>query len=254
VNAIFLPVYPVIAQPKLAAIPPYKIGVNGSRLGNWDGPIASAGFAGSYFGPDTLESLFEQPEGWSGDYNDMIPSLATNWSMIPWPNQMNHHPTDPFMNTGGVKAIEFTLRENVTFHDGSPFNATVAKWNIDRHIVITGNLTGKLDPDLMGDEMYKAMYSFWLPAEKWARYETDSWNVSQFIGKPASYGEYGASKTPTTTTLWQDYYNSTYPRIKNVTVIDDNPNGYGGGRIRVNYNDWSGVLLYVVYHDFNGCL
>ena len=219
--------------------------MNGSRLGNWDGPIASAGFAGSYFGPDTLESLFEQPEGWSGDYNDMIPGLATNWSMIPWPKQMNHHPTDPFMNTGGVKAIEFTLRENVTFHDGSPFNATVAKWNVDRHIVITGNLTGKLDPDLMGDEMYKAMYSFWLSAEKWARYETDSWNVSQFIGKTASYGEYGASKTPTTTTLWRDYYNSTYPRIKNVTIIDDNPNGYGGGRIRVNYNDWSGVLLYI---------
>ena len=175
----------------------------------------------------------------------MIPALATNWSMDPWPNEMNYNPTKPFMNTGGVKAIEFTLRENVTFHDGSAFNATVAKWNIDRQSVITGNLTGKLDPSLMGDEMYKAMYSFWLGAEKWARYETDSWNVSQFIGKPASYGEYGTSKTPPSTILYQDYYNGTYPRIKNVTIIEDNPNGYGGGRIRVNYNDWSGVLLYI---------
>ncbi|MHA1991670.1 MAG: ABC transporter substrate-binding protein [Candidatus Hodarchaeales archaeon] len=245
INAIFLPFFPVIAQPKLAAIPTFKIGTNGSRLGNWDGPIASAGFAGSNFGPECLEPFFILPDDWSGDYNDAIPALATNWSMIPWPNEMNHHPTNPFFNTGGVKAIEFTLRENVTFHDGSAFNATVAKWNIDRHIVITGNLTGKLDPNLLGEEMYKAMYSFWLPAEHWAQYETDSWNVSQFIGKTASYAEFGASQTPQNTDLYRTYYNGTYPRIKNVTVIEDNPNGYGGGKIRVNYNDWSGVLLYV---------
>jgi ABC-type transport system substrate-binding protein len=245
VSAIFLPVCPVIAQPKLAAIPPYKIGVNGSRLGNWDGPIASAGFAAASFGSECLESLFTLPENWSGQTDDWIPMLATNWTTIPWPNEMNHHPTDPFMNTGGVKAIEFTLRDDVTFHDGSAFNATVAKWNIDRHIVITGNLTGKLNPALLSDEMYKAMYSFWLPAEHWAQYETDSWNVSQFINKTASYGEYGISKTPpdmTDGSLYKSYYYSHYPRIKNVTIIEDKASG---GRIRVNYNDWSGVLLYV---------
>ena len=188
VNTIFLPVCPVIAQqPKLAKIPTYKIGVTGSRLGNWDGSVASAGFA-SVYGGETLEALISLPYNWSGDFDDMIPALATNWTQIPWPNEMNHHPTDPFINTGGVKAIEFTLRENVTFHDGSVFNAEVAKWNIDRHIVITGNLTGSLDPALLNDAMYKAMFSFWLPAEQWAKYETDSWNVSQYIGKIASYG------------------------------------------------------------------
>jgi len=239
---IFLPVIPVIAQPKLAAIPTYKIGVNASQLGNWDGPIASAGIAGSYFSADTLESLMTLPENWSGSVDDWIPVLAEDWTVIPWPNAMNYHPTDPFYNTGGVKAIEFTLRDDVTFHDGSTFNATVAKWNIDRHIVITGNLTGKLDATLLSEAMYKAMYSFWLPAEVWSQYETDNWNVSQFIGKTASYGEYGASKTPTTTALWRDYYNSTYPRIKNVTIVEAG-DPYGG-KIRINYNDWSGVLLY----------
>lgn len=134
------------------------------------------------------------------------------------------------------------MRENVTFHDGSAFNASVAKWNIDRHIVITGNLTGNLNPSLLGEEMYKAMYSFWLPAEYWAQYETDSWNVSQFIGKIASYGEYGESKTPPGTDIFDTYYNGTYPRIKNVTILEDLPSG---GKIRVNYNDWSGTLLYV---------
>ncbi|HEC39732.1 MAG TPA: hypothetical protein ENI29_15945, partial [bacterium] len=37
-----------------------------------------------------------------------------------------------FNNTGGYKSTTFTLRENVTFSDGSAWNATVFKWNIDR--------------------------------------------------------------------------------------------------------------------------
>ena len=33
---------------------------------------------------------------------------------------------------GGIHVMNITLRENVKFHDGSEWNATVAKWNIDR--------------------------------------------------------------------------------------------------------------------------
>jgi len=230
------------SNPTPAQIPLFKIGVIGSRLGNWDGPIASAGFASAEYAPIALETLMMEPDNWSGELDDMIPALATNWTLIPWPNQMNHHPTDPFINTGGVKAIEFTLRDNVTFHDGSAFNATVAKWNIDRHIVITGNLTGKLDPALLSAEMYQAIFSFWLPAAHWAQYETDSWNVSQFIGKTASYDVWGASKTPPSSSFYQDYYNGTYPRIKNVTITEDLASG---GKIKVYFNDWSGILTYV---------
>ncbi|MHA1220856.1 MAG: ABC transporter substrate-binding protein, partial [Candidatus Heimdallarchaeota archaeon] len=43
-------------------------------------------------------------------------------------------------NQGGVAAIEFKLREDVTFHDGSAFNASVVKWNFDRLIEISENL------------------------------------------------------------------------------------------------------------------
>ncbi|MBD3214825.1 MAG: hypothetical protein GF311_19595 [Candidatus Lokiarchaeota archaeon] len=44
-----------------------------------------------------------------------IPSLATNWSVSP----------------DGLE-YTFTLRKNITFHDGWAFNATVVKWNFDR--------------------------------------------------------------------------------------------------------------------------
>jgi len=235
------------SNPTLSQVPTFKVGVIGSRVGNWDGAIASVGFAGADYGPNALESLMIAPDDWSGELEDMIPVLATDWTIIPWPEEMNYHPTDPFINRGGVRAIDMTLRENVTFHDGSAFNATVAKWNIDRTIVISGNLTGALKPDLMTDAMYKAMFDFWLPAEKWALYETDSWNVSQFIGKATSYGEYGATKTPPNDplNLYSTYYNGTYPRVKNVTIIEDKPSG---GKIRVYFNDWSALYLYVDDH------
>ncbi|MHA2326244.1 MAG: ABC transporter substrate-binding protein [Promethearchaeota archaeon] len=217
--------------------------MTGGAVGNWDGLIASAGFA-SVYGGQALEPFMAWPFNWSGSYDDVIPVLATSWEITPWPEEMNHHPTNPFMMTGGVKAIELTLREGVKFHDGSDFNATVAKWNIDRIIVMSGNLTGALKPEHMSDAIYKTMYSFWLPAEKWAPYETDTWNVSQFIGKAASYGEFGATKTPPNDplNLYSTYYNGTYPRVKNVTITEDKKSG---GKIKVYYNDWSSVLLYI---------
>jgi len=250
VSAIFLPSFPVIAQPtpRTAAIPTFKVGVNGGAIGNWDSIIASAGFAGAVYSAETVEPFMIQPFNWSGDYADMIPGLATEWELIPWGDEMNNHPDGPFMMTGGVKALDLTLRENVTFHDGSEFNATVAKWNIDRQILLSGNITGALKPEHLSDAIYKSMYSFWLPAKRWSAYETDSWNVSQFIGQPASYGEYGFTQTPPDDplNLYSTYYNGTYSRIRNVTIIEDEgPLGVGGGKIRVYFNDWSSVLLYV---------
>ncbi len=53
-----------------------------------------------------------------------------------------------FESQGGISKITMNLRPNVKFHDGSDWNATVAKWNIDRVYVITGNLTGNTPNDV----------------------------------------------------------------------------------------------------------
>ncbi|MHA2400739.1 MAG: ABC transporter substrate-binding protein [Promethearchaeota archaeon] len=241
VSALVLPLIPARAQP--AEAPTFRVGLNGGAVGSWDSIIASAGFA-AFYGGSTLEPFMYWPYNWSGSFDDLVPVLATDWEITPWPEEMNNHPTNPFLMTGGVKAIELTLRENVTFHDGSDFNATVAKWNIDRTILLSGNITGALKPEHMTDAIYKAMYSFWLPAERWSQYETASWNVSQFIGQPASYGEYGPTQTPPgdPLNLYSTYYNGTYSRVKNVTITEDKKSG---GKIKVYYNDWSSVLLYI---------
>ena len=52
-----------------------------------------------------------------GPKGEMVPQLATSWKF----DQAN-------------KTVTFTLRENVNFHDGTPFDAEAVKWNLDKSI------------------------------------------------------------------------------------------------------------------------
>jgi len=233
-SSLALPFLTVIAQPKTAqVVPTFNIGATGGDTGHWDGVVAGAGFAASDYGGICLEPLMVQPEEWSGDLDDLIPVLASEWVITPWPEEMNVNP-DPFINKGGVRAIEFTLRPGVTFHDGSAFNATVAKWNIDRTMVMSGNITGSIT-SAVAEEWYKATYSYWIPVADWMAYETPTWNITQFLGKPASYDTFGTNYD-----LWEHY-----PRIRNVTITEDLASG---GKIKVYFNDWTGILTYVDDH------
>ena len=233
-SSIVIPFFPVTAQLRTAAIPRLKIGVTGTVVGNWDGIVATSGYH-NLFGINAMEPLMQATAAWSGEYDDLVPVLATNWTVYEWPTEMNNHPTDPFLNEGGLMAIEITLRNDVKFHDGSDFNATVAKWNFDRLSVMSGNITGTITADDMGAS--KARTSYWLNAEEWKDYETATWNVSQYIGQPGTYAEFGAATEPAMVGL--------YSRIKNVTILD---NKASGGTIRINFGDWGGgnsQLLYI---------
>ena len=232
-SSIVIPFFPVTAQLRTAQIPTLRIGVAGDITGNWDSPVSTGGFSWQY-ASEACEPLFETPPDFSGDYNEMIPVLATNWTLIPWEEEWNYHPTDPFINKNGLKALDIVLRENVTFHDGSDFNATVAKWNYDRDPVIAGNITGKLG--IFDVDVYKSRYGMWIDALDWVDYETDSWNVSQYIGQPASYAEYGS-------TLASDMFGK-YSRIRNVTITE---NKTSGGKIRIYFNDWGGAGTQMIY-------
>ncbi|MHA2392920.1 MAG: ABC transporter substrate-binding protein [Promethearchaeota archaeon] len=235
VSSFLLPFFPVIAQPTPAQVPSFIIGTTGGQMGHWDSVAASAGFAGTDYASQCLESLWVWPEDWSGDYEEAIPVLAESWVITKWPSEMNYHPTNPFVNGDGIRAIEFTLRSGVKFHDGSDFNATVAKWNIDRMMVQSGNITGGLTAlSVAESDWYKSRTSYWLPAEKWAPFETDTWNVSQFSDDFASYAEYGSNYD------WWSY--GHYPRIRNVTITEDLASG---GKIKVYFNDWTGILAYI---------
>ena len=95
---------------------------------SWDPATSQADLMG-YIKSHAIEALVWQDT--KGDYH---PLLAESWTIHERPNGTSAAGE----NEGGVEAIEFTLRQGVTFHDGSEFNASVAKWNIDRVIQVSG--------------------------------------------------------------------------------------------------------------------
>ncbi|MFX0083240.1 MAG: ABC transporter substrate-binding protein [Candidatus Hodarchaeota archaeon] len=126
--------------------------------GDWDPPIYIS-TPNNYYLQNCLESLV-----WTDFDGDSHPVLATNWTIYPRPDEGGH--------TGGVKAIAFSLRQGVEFHDGSEWNATVAEWNLDRNTIISGNLSGK------GDRQNQDL--FWFDASQWDGEFTPNWDLSWY--------------------------------------------------------------------------
>jgi len=141
----------------------------------WEFSLGSAWMVGGQGGSPkglTLEKFWEIRDIPDAPYFEYTPVLATGYTVEEyWPSEENSF---GWNNTGGFRVINITLRENVIFHDGSEWNATVAKWNIDRAYVLTGNLTGSEGAghkDIMGHMTYK-------PGINYKDFFTPSWNYS----------------------------------------------------------------------------
>jgi len=161
----------ITAQPKTSQTPStnFVIGI-GLGTANWD-PAAYVAGVQEYYMTGSLEQLVR----WNEPDNSVNPLLATNWTIYervpetgPWENY-----------SGGIKAIAFSLRQGVKFHDGSDFNATVAAWNFDRWRAVSGNETGQ-----------SAIVSMagWYDASTWADSYTPNWNLTWGLGSPNSFG------------------------------------------------------------------
>jgi peptide/nickel transport system substrate-binding protein len=85
-------------------------------------PFEETGFQDGIFMAPCLEGLV----GFDGDTN-IIPKLATKWEVA-----------------SDYSAITFTLRKGVKFHDGTPFNAEAAKFNLDLYLKLTNYPTWRL--------------------------------------------------------------------------------------------------------------
>ncbi|MFX1279743.1 MAG: ABC transporter substrate-binding protein [Promethearchaeota archaeon] len=159
--AIFfsMPFINVVALPKTSQTPSKNFVVGtwvASGWGDWDPPIYIS-LPNNYYLQNCLEGLV-----WTDLDGVPHPLLATNWTIYSRPDEGGH--------TGGVKAIALSLRQGVKFHDGSDWNASVAKWNMDRWTDISGNLTGS------GDAQNRDFY--WFDASQWDNEFTANWNLS----------------------------------------------------------------------------
>ena len=218
-----------------------------------------------YYRPNSLESVIWQPEN-SFDFRS---NLATSWEFEYWPEETN---LQGFVNTGGHKSVTLTLREGVTFHDGSNWNATVLKWNIDRAHLINGNYTG-LATGSYEEEEGNLLGTMLVEDNK--PYFTSTWNLSEYdspnlgltppstlpsvtdyasydLGPNASLVEYsGVTILPNNTVQnpnpyggwdtaagaaihWAPY--DRFPAVKYVEIIE---NPASGGKVKVHFNSWN---------------
>lgn len=69
-----------------------------------------------------IQNVFEGLVTYTPGTTDLIPGLAENWTISP-----------------DGKVYTFNLRDNVTFHDGTKFNATAVKYSIERVIELDGD-------------------------------------------------------------------------------------------------------------------
>ena len=77
---------------------------------SWGYPVkAGAGFASVFASIPVFESLID-----ADIHGNIRPELATSWEIA-----------------SDLSSVTFELRQGVKFHDGTPFNAEAAKWNLD---------------------------------------------------------------------------------------------------------------------------
>jgi len=269
-SSFTLPFLPVAAsvEPKTAAIDTYRVPLAG-KTGDWDF-IVSDWYNNLYA---TMFNVLDWIWGTNVLYTagvdnpvdeEWIPLLATNWTFYSHPSEKNDL---GFNNTGGIAAVDITLREGVQFHDGSYLNATVVKFNIDRLQVINGNLTGRGD--------LRWLNSWWVETDDTEPFFTENWNLSSYAADPLifpdvpsvdDYGGYWINDTHElknprpfggydgTTPIHYAPYNR-YPVIRQVKILKDKPQG---GTVRIISNSWNSngangntpCISYQAYKDF----
>ncbi|MCD1619967.1 ABC transporter substrate-binding protein [Salipiger manganoxidans] len=96
-----------------------RIGMTAADIPLTTGQTDQGGEGMRFMGYTVYDSLIEWDLTSADKPSMLIPGLATDWSV------------DPEDQTKWT----FTLREGVTFHDGSPFNAENVVWNLDKLLV-----------------------------------------------------------------------------------------------------------------------
>jgi len=221
-SSIVIPFFPITAKAQVTET--FIAGACGPRdIAHWDTTTAVVS-TGDYYVDACLETLFRYREDvWTGDtWTEEEPVLATSWTITDRPNEINDL---GWMSYNGQESVEITLRQGVKFHDGSDWNATVCKWNIDRLMTIIGNISGITS--VMDANMRSRRDTFWSEQGDWAEYSTPSWNVSQYAGKPAEYPGFGTSTDAAMIGRWPTFYN--------VTIIEDLQSG---GKVKIHFGSW----------------
>ncbi|MHA1671271.1 MAG: ABC transporter substrate-binding protein [Promethearchaeota archaeon] len=223
------------------------IAAGGATTFGWWDPTTYYFSAGDWMLGHALETLFTAKADTTNTLDEYIPLLATDYDIVEtWPSEEN---SLGWNNTGGIHILDVHLRENVKFHDGSEWNATVCKWNFDRYIVLMGNLTGNQIWTQWKHNMYR-------PARDYHDFYTKTWNHSSYYGNDPDFGTpvtpeyYGKDNDPNsswTSVSKTQQVEGWYPIINKTLVVknaSETASGTGG-TVRFEFNDWQTGLNYI---------
>ncbi len=172
----------------------------GGNLKDWDPAIGTTNSFGS------VEALI----GYVADF-EVIYILATEHTIHERAPGVSSEGT----NTGGISAVSFKLREGVEFTDGSAWNATVAKWNIDRITYISG----------YNNSHWSSRY-WYNPMADAARFSSE-WNMSWAASAPFALS--------TDTGMPIKIANTSVPLVNRTEIIGDY-------EIKLHLNKWTTTL------------
>jgi peptide/nickel transport system substrate-binding protein len=136
----------------------------------WTGPKTPGGIPWELFANELLApAMCFEPLLHMGATGEIIPWLAESYTVA-----------------DDLKSISFSLRKNVKFVDGTDFNATAAKWNLDK------NIEAKLRPmwasvDVLDDYTIRLNLNYWDNTALVGFDSTYSWMMS-----PTAYAKNGA--------------------------------------------------------------
>jgi len=256
VTSTFVPITIVSAQSNSASLKLSLIQAEDNSTMIAGGGVTAFGYWGPstyYFsGGDSIRNhCFETLFGATFSTEDMldgyVPLLATGYDIVEtWPSEEN---SLGWNNSGGIRVLDIDLRENVKFHDGSEWNATVAKWNYDRWITLIGNLTGTQVWTQWKSLMFR-------PARDMHDLYTKSWNMSHYydndplFGTPITPQYYGKDNDPNLswTSVPKTYQVEGWYPVINKTLIVKNATETAsgtGGTIRFEFNDWTIGLNFI---------
>jgi peptide/nickel transport system substrate-binding protein len=159
-------------------------------------PTMDPRVSGSAKATNLMVNLFDTLIALDRETGELVPGLATSWEA-----------------SEDVSAYSFHLRNDVTFHDGTPFNAEAVKYTFDsimdpelRSLSAIGNLGPYTETEVVDD--FTAIVHF---SEPYAAFPNMSPTAAQALG-PTEFGRAPVGTGPFKFVSWEQQVSMTFER------------------------------------------
>jgi peptide/nickel transport system substrate-binding protein len=159
------------------ALPPAQSSVSppGSSVPASQPPVVSSKYGGTL---RWMRDTIPGPGGWPADQwgsTNICPQLCLE-GLLRGDNKGNMSPwlAESYKLADDMKSITFNLRKGIKFHDGSDFNAEVAKWNLD-NVIAAKTVPYWASVDILDNYTIKVNLTQWSNSV-WSAFSEDAYS------------------------------------------------------------------------------